>query len=64
MEQEKIKSLEQVLQMIKSFFTKDRKFIFILTVILGVLTHFLLLSNLIWSPDGLLNGIHYTAGRL
>ncbi len=64
MEQEKIKSPEQVLQMIKSFFTKDRKFIFILTVILGVLTHFLLLSNLIWSPDGLLNGIHYTAGRL
>ena len=64
MEKEKIKSPEQVLQMIKSFFTKDRKFIFILTVILGVLTHFLLLSNLIWSPDGLLNGIHYTAGRL
>ncbi len=64
MEQEKIKSPEQVLQMIKSFFTKDRKFIFILTVILGLLTHFLLLSNLIWSPDGLLNGIHYTAGRL
>lgn len=64
MEQEKIKSPEQVLQGIKNFFTKDRKFIMLLTIILGIITHFLLLSNLIWSPDGLLNGIHYTAGRL
>lgn len=64
MEQEKIKSPEQVLQGIKNFFTNDRKCILRITIILGIITHFLLLSNLIWSPDGLLNGIHYTAGRL
>ena len=49
-------------EMIKKYFSKDRKFIFILTIILGIITHFLLLSNLILSQAGLLNGIHYTAG--
>lgn len=59
-----VKSPEDIFFWCKNYFTKDRQFIFKLTFIFGILTHFLLLSHLIWSPDGLLNGIHYTAGRL
>lgn len=58
----KFKTPEEVLEVFKNYFNKDRKFIFLLTAVLGVITHFLLISNLILSQDGLLNGIHYTAG--
>ena len=40
MEQEKIKSPEQFWQGMKNFFTKDRKFIVLLTIILGIITFF------------------------
>ncbi len=58
-----VKSPEEVLENVKKYFTKDRKFVFLLSFILGIITHFILLSNLIFSQDGLLNGIHYTAGN-
>ena len=61
-ENTKLKSPEYVLEKIKTYFTKERKNIFILTFILGLITHFLLLTNLIMSQDGLFMGIHYTAG--
>ena len=57
-----IKSPEYVLEKVKKYFTKERKSIFFWTIILGLITHFLLLTNLIMSQDGLLMGIHYTAG--
>lgn len=58
----KLKSPEEILEVLKKYFNKDRKFVFLWTVILAVITHFLLLSHLILSQDGLYNGIHYTAG--
>ena len=61
-ENTKLKSPEYVLEKVKKYFNKDRKSIFILTFIFGIITHFLLLTNLIMSQDGLLMGIHYTAG--
>ena len=57
-----VKSPEEVLEVFKQYFNKDRKFIFFLSIIFGIITHFVLLSHLILSQDGLLNGIHYTAG--
>jgi len=57
-----VKSPEEMLEIFKKYFNKDRKYIFILSIIFGIITHFVLLSNLILSQDGLLNGIHYTAG--
>ena len=57
-----IKSPEYVLEKVKKYFTKERKTIFLWTINLGIITHFLLLTNLIMSQDGLLMGIHYTAG--
>ena len=60
--QKLIKSPEEVLENFKNYFNKDRKFIFFLSIIFGIITHFILLSHLILSQDGLLNGIHYTAG--
>lgn len=61
-EKAKIKSPEFVIEKVKSYFTNERKKIFITTFILGIITHFLLLTNLIMSQDGLLMGLHYTAG--
>lgn len=58
----KFKTPEEVLGILKNYFNKDRKFVFLLTCIFGLITHFILISNLILSQDGLLNGIHYTAG--
>ncbi len=58
----KIETPDEVLENFKSYFNKERKYIFLATLILGILTHFLLISNLILSQDGLLNGVHYTAG--
>lgn len=58
----RIKSPEEFGESLKNYFNKDRKFVLVWSLILGVITHFLLLTNLIMSQDGLLNGIHYTAG--
>lgn len=57
-----IQSPEEVWESFKTYFNQDRRFIFLLTIIAGIITHFVLISNLILSQDGLLNGIHYTAG--
>ena len=66
MEQEKkkilLKSPEEILVAIKKYFNSERKNIFLLTFIFGIIAHFLLLSNLIFSQDGLLHVHHYTAG--
>ena len=56
------KSPEETWELLKEYFNQDRRFIFLLTMIAGLITHFILISNLILSQDGLLNGIHYTAG--
>lgn len=56
------KSPEEMWELLKEYFNQDRRFIFLLTMIAGLITHFILISNLILSQDGLLNGIHYTAG--
>lgn len=53
---------EDVLEKIKQYFNKERRFIFIFTFILGILTHFLLLSKTILSQDGLWHIFHYTSG--
>lgn len=58
----KLKSPEEVFDFFKMYFTKERINIFILTFILGIIAHFLLLSNLIFSQDGLLHILHYSAG--
>lgn len=58
----KLKTPEEILEIIKHYFNQQRRFIFFITLILGTITHFLLISNLIVSQDGLLNGVHYTAG--
>lgn len=58
----KIKSPEEVLESFSNYWNKERKWIFGLTFMLGILVHFLLFSHLILSQDGLLNGVHYTAG--
>ncbi len=42
---------EEVLEKVKQYFNKERRFIFIFTFILGILTHFLLLSKTILSQD-------------
>ncbi len=57
-----IQSPEEVVQICKKYFNQERKSVFLLTLIVGIIAHFLLLSKLILSQDGLLNGIHYTAG--
>ena len=57
-----LKSPEFVIDKLKKYFTKERKSIISLTFIFGIITHFLLLSNLIMSQDGLFMGVHYTAG--
>ena len=62
MENSQLKSPEEVFEIFKKYFTNERKFIFLATFILGIITHFLLILNLILSQDALLNGIHYTAG--
>lgn len=56
------KTPEDFFERIKKYFNAERKFIFLATFILGVLAHFLLLTNLIFSQDGILNTFHYTAG--
>ncbi len=53
---------EEVLEKVKQYFNKERRFIFIFTFILGILTHFLLLSKTILSQDGLWHIFHYTSG--
>lgn len=58
----KLKTPEEILEKIKQYFNQQRKLIVLITIIVGIITHFLLLSNLIVSQDGLLNGVHYTAG--
>ena len=58
----KLKSPEFVVDKLKKYFTKERKKIILLTFVFGIITHFLLLSNLIMSQDGLFMGVHYTAG--
>ncbi len=58
----KLKSPEEVFDFFKMYFTKERINIFILTFIFGIIAHFLLLSNLIFSQDGLLHILHYSAG--
>lgn len=55
-------SPEEVLKKVKSYFNKDRKKIFIITLITGIIVHFLLLSSLITSQDGLMHILHYSAG--
>lgn len=57
-----IKSPEEVWELWKRYFNVDRRWIFCMTIVFGILTHFVLISHLILSQDGLLNGIHYTAG--
>ena len=58
----KLKSPEEVFDNIKKYFNSGRIKIFILTFVLGIITHFLLLSNFIFSQDGLLHILHYSSG--
>lgn len=58
----KLKSPEEILDLLKKYFSYERTKIFILAFIFGVIAHFLLLSNLIFSQDGLLHILHYSAG--
>ena len=48
-EKSKLKSPEFVVDKLKKYFTKERKNIILLTFFFGIITHFLLLSNLIMS---------------
>lgn len=57
-----LKTPDDFFEKIKNYFNKERKFIFITTIIIGLLAHFLLITNLIFSQDGILNTFHYTAG--
>ena len=53
---------ELIFEKAKAYFSKDRKMIFLTTIIIGVIIHFLLLTNLIGSQDGLMHLLHYSAG--
>ena len=43
----RIKSPEEFGESVKNYFNKDRKFVVVWSIILGIITHFLLLTNLI-----------------
>lgn len=58
----KLKTPEEAIKICRNYFTKKRRFIFLLTIILSVLTHFLFYSKVMLSQDGLLFGIYYSAG--
>lgn len=59
----KLLSPEELFEKIKLTFNKERRKIFIIAFIFGIIIHFLLLNSLITSQDGILNSFHYTAGN-
>lgn len=61
MEKLKIKTPEEAFKSFGKWFDDKKRITLIVTIIVGLLTHVLLLSLLITSPDGLWNGIIYSA---
>ena len=57
----KIKTPEETLKGLCDWFDENKKITLITALIVGLITHVLLLSLLITSPDGLWNSIVYSA---
>lgn len=57
-----LKTPEELLETIKNWFSDNKKLALIITLIIGFITHIVLISTTILSPDGLWNAMHYSAG--
>lgn len=60
----KIKTPEEALKSLCEWFDANKKLTLLTAIIVGLITHVLLLSLLIFSPDGLWNSIVYTADKI
>lgn len=59
-----LKSPDELLDSLKNWFTDNKKIALIIALIIGFITHIVLLSVIIMSPDGLWNALHYSAGEV
>lgn len=60
----KLKSPEEVFKSLSQWFDENKKMAFFMALIIGFITHAILLSVMIMSPDGLWNSLHYSAGQV
>ena len=60
----KIKTPEEVLKGFGEWFDTNKKITLVTALIVGLITHIVLLSVMIMSPDGLWNAIRYSAGQV
>ena len=58
----KLKSPEEVFKVFGEWFDSNKKTAFIMALVIGFITHAVLLSVIIMTPDGLWNSIVYSAG--
>ena len=59
-----LKTPDELLDSLKNWFTDNKKMALIIALIIGFITHIVLLSVIIMSPDGLWNALHYSAGEV
>lgn len=59
-----IKTPEEVFKDIAEWFDTNKKITLVTAVVVGLITHIVLLSVMIMSPDGLWNAIRYSAGQV
>ena len=59
-----LKSPDDMLEGLKNWFSDTKKLALIVALIVGFITHIVLFSVIILSPDGLWNALHYSAGEL
>lgn len=59
-----LKSPDELLESFKVWFSDNKKLALIIALVIGFITHVVLLSVIIMSPDGLWNALHYSAGEV
>ena len=59
-----LKSPDELLESLKEWFSDNKKLALIIALIIGFITHAVLLSVIVLSPDGLWNALHYSAGEV
>ena len=59
-----LKSPDDLLESLKSWFSDNKKLAFSIALIIGLITHIVLFSIILLSPDGLWNAMHFSAGEV
>ena len=59
-----LKSPDELFENLKEWFSDNKKIALIVGLIIGFITHIVLLSVIILAPDGLWNALHYSAGEV